>query len=600
MESSSSKRVNCQNIMVRLTEEDIKQIDILDKILSFAQRRNLDGMIAFSDGAVLFSEKKRLRLKSGMATLQKEIGSRYPPSHVKTVANLPFDYINKMVFSEGYDESKVILRHGAMFEEASLKRRICEHVKENSNQSSNATIMSQTTLSLVRSGKVPVENARRIQESKKYVERLETDDNRTGTDLCLGAVKEFEFEQWAVDRSTRKSYKTDRFPPTTVTVHGHAGDTATKLKHYYVYSKLPGFGKSHAMQEFATKTNATIVNDCSNMSNISEKSQFLIFDETSASSKKKHLDIADLKALTGGNAESFSGNKKTYGDSYSTRSDVQIIILSNQSIYELYAAKNSALGRPVICRDLSCQLEDRFFVHRLDGSNEEERLRFVDPMHVSDSELVSIIQLQVDKIVSQHTGKEFSAEYFLAILETALTIYKRKHVYGFINGIEHFVETLERVHPVSPMKHYIGNWIEIASPCKALLSRKKFSSSEQVTEKLNDLLNNRRFARRHTHFTKPASLTESIELVSAVADCIHEPPTGINVQFLAALNNGENIVEFAKILCSEPEPCVALDEEEQNEDKAGGEEDTQAPTEAQNEAQNEASTEPPTKKQKRQ
>ncbi len=96
------------------------------------------------------------------------------------------------------------------------------------------------------------------------------------------------------------------------------------------------------------------------------------------------MPLEFLKSLTGGTASSTRANCKSYGSSYQPRDDVQIVITSNLSPYEVYGKYDAKTGRRFMSQDIMAQLEERFYIHRIDnGPLEEDRIRFTEPANWS-------------------------------------------------------------------------------------------------------------------------------------------------------------------------------------------------------------------------
>ena len=104
--------------------------------------------------------------------------------------------------------------------------------------------------------------------------------------------------------------------------------------------------------------NADYVTDTRNWVNVPRNAQWLLFDEVTAT---KRLPIADLKMLTGGSAAAFAGNCKKYGERFSPRADVQLLMMSNRSIVVGPTMRMACRTRDM-SRD-TMQLEQRFHVN---------------------------------------------------------------------------------------------------------------------------------------------------------------------------------------------------------------------------------------------
>ena len=161
------------------------------------------------------------------------------------------------------------------------------------------------------------------------------------------------------DSTRRPSPRHSRITTTAV----QAIVNADALKHTYVYSEAPGFGKSYTLaRRFAKTYNAAVVADINNWTNVWRRAQFIVFDEVEHDANSKE-DFACLKAITGG---ATTGNMmKTFGDSF--------ILMSNESIYDVYGEWNAKLQRRFITPERIQQLEERFSTTGLSACVDERR-----------------------------------------------------------------------------------------------------------------------------------------------------------------------------------------------------------------------------------
>ena len=74
----------------------------------------------------------------------------------------------------------------------------------------------------------------------------------------------------------------------------------------------------------------------------------------------------DLKGLTSGTAQGFTGNRKSYGASYKPRTDVQLIILSNKHLFDCMGTYDPSTKTRKVSPEDADLLRQRFFIHRLD------------------------------------------------------------------------------------------------------------------------------------------------------------------------------------------------------------------------------------------
>ena len=156
--------------------------------------------------------------------------------------------------------------------------------------------------------------------------------------------------------------------------------TFVKRKHYFFYSKRPGYGKTSFLKACLQLFNASVVNDLHNWANVKEDAQFLLIDEYG---HQRRLKIEDLTALTSGVANSIAGIKKSYGSSYVPRPDAQLIIFSTHHLFDCIGTYDKTSGRRMVSKQLANLLLDRFFIHKLD-EEEGGMMEADDRAHFTD------------------------------------------------------------------------------------------------------------------------------------------------------------------------------------------------------------------------
>jgi hypothetical protein len=145
------------------------------------------------------------------------------------------------------------------------------------------------------------------------------------------------------------------------------GPRFTKHKHYFFYSTKPGYYKTSVALAMVDQFNVSLITDPNNSMNLSEDAQFLIVDEYGP---KRRLHMGDLKCLTAGDARTYSGNRKSYGNSFHPRPDVQLILFSNHHLFACMGSWNATLGRHVVTPETATLLSDRFHIVKLDEGAE--------------------------------------------------------------------------------------------------------------------------------------------------------------------------------------------------------------------------------------
>lgn len=421
--------VSTRNIMVQIHSDDLVHRDCTwERVRSFTNARGIENAMLSKEGMLIFVGGKKVDLNNGMLTLQNRLGLIHEPTRVTGVQPIPEKYLENYV-RHGYDPHRLQHKFGEMFEAAALRKIVARTIERPINKQRNKEICAKSTYDLVAEGVVPVEKALMVESNKQLMERLEKVENRNPD---LDGDFETTFEHWDMASNSDTFEQTGQFPPTNLKIVGLPTDTVTKRKHYYIYSRLPGFGKTFAMNGFQAQINSYAVNDLNNWFDVPTSTQFLIIEEVGAG---KMIPFGELKALTGGVAQRFRGNSKTHGSSFVPRKDVQVIMLSNVSMYEVYGEWDNKLGRRVISTERAKQLEQRFHVVRLDGKVDDDKMK---AMHPSDWEAGMFIDKLNDEI------------YKYTTLPGATESLQRRDLY---NEILTMYSTLRRVMPIWLARH---------------------------------------------------------------------------------------------------------------------------------------------------
>jgi hypothetical protein len=175
-----------------------------------------------------------------------------------------------------------------------------------------------------------------VDQTKEYLVHKEEHDTVAAKPRLRG-IHRLQFQKYIDDKPISQPVKID--------IEGFPGDLKRKRKHYYIYSMTSNWGKSYNMDRLVEKYSGAYVPDYKNAVNIPPNVQFLVFDEYSAT---KAIPLEQLKSLASSNAQSGYLNRKSHGASYKPPKDVQIIVLSNYSPYEVYASWDKKFQRKVI------------------------------------------------------------------------------------------------------------------------------------------------------------------------------------------------------------------------------------------------------------
>jgi len=372
-------RINAKNILAQLSDRDFADPSLKDRVEAFTAAREIESVMITADGKLMLCSKKEMFFSSGVLSLRKLLGLRSPPKRLSEYVNLPRDFILKY-FNNGYDETMIYYSFGSKFTEAFINNVIEEDkIKKASqieeNRKKNQNILSTDVEELVEEGALSVAVGPRTLLGKFLEERKR--DRCLNKDLD-GAVT-MKFQEY--DGRTKQPMENSKYPPVKAEIVGRPGQTSGhKQKHYYIYSRLPSFGKTYNLERFCEKYNAHIVHHPSKWANIPTSAQFVVFEKVDNGRNK--LDFANLKTLTGGTAWGFKGNGKSFSASIRPRKDTQLILLSNKSPYELYGQWNAKMQRSFMSSERMDQFDKRFKVIRLDGSVEEDRNNALEPEHV--------------------------------------------------------------------------------------------------------------------------------------------------------------------------------------------------------------------------
>ena len=346
------------------------QLPLLKKM---ADDKRVTDAVFLKTGEVLLVAPKAIRFNSGEATMLEKYGI---DAEFLADKPLPQAFLDRYLSEEAqFDTILDVL--GEKYRVAALKRMIETQVKRTELAARNRRIATaRTTTELVEEGTVSLERIRAVHESRRYAEKIAKEE-ADYKELGEGERFRVRFQHWTTDPDDEEGQPvpSGQHPPREFDIVGRG--TGRKRKHFYFYSNEPNFGKSHEMSRFVAEGyNAQFVRDAGNWSSVRSNAQFLIFEENEG---ERLLPLATLKALTSGKAEGASANVKSYGDSYEPRVDVQVIILSNKSLYELYREWDPQLQRRFLNPQTCKMLEERFHVHRLDGDEREDRLLALRP-----------------------------------------------------------------------------------------------------------------------------------------------------------------------------------------------------------------------------
>jgi hypothetical protein len=326
------------------------------------------------------------------------------------------------MFPHGVDENKILYRLGQRFTNDAINA-ICKiHVTKAKNAKIDAC---KDAKQAVDEGIIEFSQYNTIQNAKEAIADAEL-NRKVGSRPKLDGPLTLTFAKWTDDRKVEGTEK-------EVVIKGLPGEELVKRKHYFIYSKKAGYGKTTTVRrDLVKKYSAHIVNDINNAVGVPKTLQWLVFDEYS---RTKKLDLEMLKTLANGDASGAYLNRKSHGGSYIPPPDVQVIILSNYSPYEIYGQWDRKTQRHVITEDVLSTIVDRFFIVRLDGDDTEERRKFMEPVTWTDEEF----REELKTLRTACLRGEDDVVETTAFLQHSLQLYKAKVTHG--RSLEHFIKS---------------------------------------------------------------------------------------------------------------------------------------------------------------
>lgn len=366
----------------------------------FSNERGLDYLLTKDRILLLVAKGKPLRLHSGVVTLQKCLKLTKKPMRITLFKRLPEDFI-KAYFKDERQVDK-IAKASILFSEDYIRSIVKPTPKIAETKVFNKLVTMMPVDHLLESGNVNIKELPFIEMGLESRDRL-TREMNLKPDLPYGDRFEMVFNHYETNYERdggelKPPTKSGKYPECKVIIQSVNIKSNIKKKHYYIYSKIQGFGKSYEGQRFCNEYNAHYIEDTNNFCSVPRNAQFLIFEEVGIDKK---MSISDLKALTGGIASGFTGNRKSHGASFTPRADVQVICFSNIPIYDAYGKYNAVAQRRMMRPEVMDQLEQRFHIVRLDGDIEEDRAYHTRVEDWTDNQLTGEIRRIMERIVNQ-------------------------------------------------------------------------------------------------------------------------------------------------------------------------------------------------------
>ena len=299
------------------------------------------GIVRFDDKFLLTSSKK-LNLALGMKSLANKLGLSVVPDRIVGL-KLPED-VYKLIDSRLIDTDRVTV-YGTITKEM-VKRYVKEIMTKTGNSATMNIVMEKGAIGAVKEGHIPIEKLAIVKQSEDIMRENKEAEEKLTRDVPNGECVKYPIpitgKQMII--VSHRNISDDSVKKDIINYTKGVGVDLTKAakradfvkkKHYFVYSERSGYGKSTLLISLEDCCNCSLISDFNNLAGVRENSQFLTHDEFSYQSK---ITLNQLKALAGGKPM-FAGNKKTFGTWFKARDDMQLVIASNQHLFECVGSK---------------------------------------------------------------------------------------------------------------------------------------------------------------------------------------------------------------------------------------------------------------------
>jgi hypothetical protein len=286
----------------------------VQRLTKYCTAKGISQWMVTQDGYIFLSSDKGVRLRIQM--LMKEL-------RVMDLQRVPMDRpapdsLVKKLFPMGVDEASILARMGQKYTNMAINAMCKIHVTKAKNAKIDAC---KDAKQAVYEGIIEYSQYNVIQNAKEAIADAQL-NKEVGSRPKLDGELKLTFAKWTDNQKVAGTEK-------ELVIKGLPGDEFVKRKHYFIYSKKAGYGKTTTVRrELVKKYSAHIINDINKAVGVPKTLQWLVFDEYS---RTKKLDLEMLKILANGDASGAYLNRKSHGGSYIPPSDVQVIILSNYS-----------------------------------------------------------------------------------------------------------------------------------------------------------------------------------------------------------------------------------------------------------------------------
>ena len=376
----------------------------------FFQEKNFDVTLHKSGLFIATGRSKPIKLSNGYITLAKHL--EIPEGTIQRihVVQPTPDTFYQRFFRDGIHSSDLLIQVGLKFQ----AEYINSVIQKETNKVKNEIVKSKSTIQLYDDGDIGYSHFQLVSTTKHLLDKHQQEENFMAKPLLDGEVQ-LRFHKWNTELGKHIG------EPINVSFYGRPGDYNAKKKHLWVWSQEASWGKSYVVQkEIIDKYRAYCVTDPNNACDVPPNVQILIFDEYAG---KHILSLPLLRAVCDG--KGFL-NRKSHGSSYKTERDVQVIILSNYSPYQVYGEWNKIIQDRIADRTLITTIEDRFQLVMLDGNIEHVRMQWADPEIYSGSfkEMNEYLKHQVRHEIIPKSCP-WHAQNYVYVIERIVTLLKK-------------------------------------------------------------------------------------------------------------------------------------------------------------------------------
>ena len=329
-----------------------------------------NGIVADEGGSLLIhNQSKTINLRKGMKSLMKKMKFNEAPTLVAT-RNLPESYL-QLFQSQITDAVKFGRFTSQKYIDKFLDKIEQRAKKRNADTVNDAMLYG--VAHCVKEGIIPANMMSAYEQVTKRLKMEGTDEIAASKELPNGKNLVI-FDRRNIRREFRsfkgESFNTKlvRFDNGTDIISMTVGTAnIDRKKHYWLFSKVGGFGKTAILDHFKLGTNCSEITDVRNMINVSPTAQFIIIDEYGDQpGTNKCFPFVDFKEITNGDASHYEGNCKSFGAGRSFRSDAQLIITSNYHPFHVYGKYDQKLQKRFIDPAVADTIRQRLIIMKFD------------------------------------------------------------------------------------------------------------------------------------------------------------------------------------------------------------------------------------------